>query len=125
MEAGKVGTRDAVTVIGETETCRVRHEGTTEETKEVTEKLTVTETRIIKETRRETNEREGMTEKVTETETQELKKLKETTEMKTETRERDRGWIRRNYRRAHTGRAKRGQWGRAWGMCRDPVRVAG
>ena len=67
METGKVGARDAVTIIGETETCRARHERTTEKLKEVTEKLTVTETRIIKETRGEINEREGTTEKVTET----------------------------------------------------------
>ena len=34
METGKVGTTsDATTIIGETETCRVRHEGMTEERK--------------------------------------------------------------------------------------------
>ena len=38
MDTGEVGvTRDAVTVNGETETCRVRHEGTTEDFKEVTD----------------------------------------------------------------------------------------
>ena len=38
MEASEVGvTRDAITIIGEM--CGMRHEGTTEETKEATEKL--------------------------------------------------------------------------------------
>ena len=39
METGKVGTTSDVLIDGETETCRVRHEGTTEKTKEVTEIL--------------------------------------------------------------------------------------
>ena len=37
METGEVGTTSDVTIIGETETCRVRHEGTTEDFKEVTD----------------------------------------------------------------------------------------
>jgi len=53
MKTGKVeGTSDATTIIGET--CRVRHEGTTEKLKEVMEKLTETETQKIKETKEET-----------------------------------------------------------------------
>ena len=57
METGEVGTRDAVTIIRET--CRTRHV-------EVTEKLTVTEMRIIKEIKEETNKHEE-TKGVTET----------------------------------------------------------
>jgi len=57
MDTGKVGvTRDAVTVIGETETCRVRHEEMTEKLNEETE---TQELKEIKETKGETNEREG------------------------------------------------------------------
>jgi len=79
MDTGEVGMmRDAVTVIGETETYRVRHERTTEKLGKVAEKLTVTETPI-----KETNEHERMTEMKTETqrETQELKEITETREM--------------------------------------------
>ena len=44
METGEVGiTRDATTIIGET--CRVRHEGTTEKLKEVTETQEIKETK--------------------------------------------------------------------------------
>ena len=51
METGEVGTTsDATTIIGETETCRVRHEGTTEEPKEVTETKKLTETKSQEET---------------------------------------------------------------------------
>ena len=59
METGEVRTTKAATIING-ETCKTRREGSTKKLKEVTEKLT-------------------------ETETQDLKKLKETTEMKTET----------------------------------------
>ena len=85
MDTGKVGTRDAVTIIRET--CRTRHVEVTEkriikeikeetnkheETKEVTEKLkevevTTTGTQETKETKGETNEREGTTEVKTDT----------------------------------------------------------
>ena len=44
METGKVGTRDATTIDGETETCRTRHEGVTEKLKEVTEMQELKET---------------------------------------------------------------------------------
>ena len=60
METGKVeGTSDVTMIDGET--CKLGHEGVTEKLKEVTEmeKLTVTETQIIKETKEETNESEG------------------------------------------------------------------
>ena len=50
METGKVGmTRDATTINGEIETCRTRHDGTTEKLKEVTEMKTETETQEFKE----------------------------------------------------------------------------
>ena len=55
MGTGKVGmTRDATTINGEIKTCRTRHEGMTEEPKEVTETEKLTETK-------------GMTEKLVET----------------------------------------------------------
>ena len=108
METGKVGTRNATIIDGETKTCRVRHEGTTEKLKEVTG------TQKIKETKEETNEREGTTEKLTETEKQELKKLKETREMKTETRESEEVEDEVNKvidEHTHTHRVSEGQWG--------------
>ena len=80
METGEFGTTsDATTIIGET--CGVRHEGTTEKLKEVTE----TETEKLTETK-------GMTEKLVETreesgikrETQEAKEGNELKKVKDE-----------------------------------------
>ena len=55
METGEVGTMsDATTIDGET--CRTRHDGTTEKLKEVTEMKTETEMQKIKETKEKTAE---------------------------------------------------------------------
>jgi len=50
METGEVGTTSDVTIIGETETCRVRHEGTTEKPKEMTETEKLAEMKSQEET---------------------------------------------------------------------------
>ena len=65
MDTGEVReTSDAITVIGETETCRVRHEGMMEKVKEVTE---MQELKKLKETTKmktETRESEEVEEEV-------------------------------------------------------------